>query len=212
MKALLVDAYDSFVHIIYQYLRTLGVAVKVVRNDKLSIGEIHDDRPHFILLGPGPGHPADSGYVTLIREFSGDIPILGVCLGHQAISLAFGGKVERATHLMHGKTSLIAHDGRGCFVGQPSPLKATRYHSLIVPEAELPDSLVVTARANDDGYVMGMRHRSAPIESVQFHPESIYTENGIGLFINFIESHVDSRPAGRTSSDGEKHYEIATAA
>lgn len=190
MRALVVDAYDSFVHIIYQYLRTLDVDADVVRNDKVSFAAIHRDSPDFILLGPGPGHPADAGYVQLIHEFGSEIPILGICLGHQAIGLAFGGKVERASHLMHGKTSAISHDGRGCFRDQHSPLRATRYHSLIVADAGLPSSLMVTARAGDDNYIMGLRHRLAPIESVQFHPESIYTENGLALFAGFIETHV----------------------
>lgn len=212
MRALVIDARDSFVHIIYQYLRMLDVAAHVVRNDKVSIEAIHLYRPDFILLGPGPGHPADSGYVNIVREFAGNIPMLGICLGHQAIGLAFGGKVERASHLMHGKTSQIVHDKTGCFSGQPNPLRATRYHSLIVSEADLPESLIVSAHANDDGYIMGLRHRTKPIESVQFHPESVNTENGIAFFENFINTYVCKQQSRQPIFYGESRYEPATAA
>lgn len=190
MKAFLIDAYDSFVYIIYQYVRGLGAEARVVRNDLVDHADVEAWRPDFILLGPGPGHPADARYVEVIRRFEGRIPILGVCLGHQAIGLAYGGKVARASHLMHGKTSPIEHDGRGCFREQPSPFRATRYHSLIVEEEGLPSCLEITARAQDDGYIMGLRHKSAPIESVQFHPESVYTEDGMRLFRNFVATHV----------------------
>ncbi|MCL4486947.1 MAG: aminodeoxychorismate/anthranilate synthase component II [Chloroflexi bacterium] len=191
MKALLVDAYDSFVYIIYQYLMVAGAEASVVRNDKISPKEIVSQRPDFIVLGPGPGHPADAGYVPMIKEASAaGIPIFGVCLGHQAIGLAFGGVVEQAKHLMHGKTSKISHDGEGCFTGLPEPLTGTRYHSLIVAEESVQHPLVVSAKACDDGYVMGMRHRTLPIESLQFHPESIHTENGMRIVLNFIEKYV----------------------
>ncbi len=196
MKALLIDAYDSFVYIIDQYLLSLGVETKVVRNDVVREADVASGAPDFLLLGPGPGHPADAHYVELIRRFSGQIPILGVCLGQQAIGLAFGGKVGRAGHLMHGKTSAIRHDGRGMFAGQPQPMRATRYHSLIVEEDGLPDCLEITARAEDDGYIMGLRHKTAPIESVQFHPESVYTEGGLNLLQNFIRAYVASSTTG----------------
>lgn len=188
MSALLIDAYDSFVYIIWQYLLQANIDTMVVRNDKISLDEIEQLRPDFIVLGPGPGHPAAARYVEIIERFAEQIPILGVCLGHQAIGLTFGGTVKRATHLMHGKTSRIEHDGKGCFYGQPNPFHATRYHSLIVEEETLPNCLEVTARAQDDGYIMGLRHRTLPMESVQFHPESICTESGLRLFVNFAET------------------------
>ncbi|HEV2676395.1 MAG TPA: aminodeoxychorismate/anthranilate synthase component II [Aliidongia sp.] len=186
MKALLIDAYDSFVYIIRQYLLEAGLEVPVVRNDRITGDAIDAMAPDLIVLGPGPGHPADSGYVGILDRFAGRTPILGVCLGHQAIGLAFGGTVERARRLMHGKTSPIAHDGRGCFDGQAHPFQATRYHSLVVGEDSLPDCLTVSARCAEDGHIMGLRHRFLPIESVQFHPESIRTEAGARLFGNFV--------------------------
>jgi anthranilate synthase/aminodeoxychorismate synthase-like glutamine amidotransferase len=188
MRALLIDAYDSFVYIIRQYLLSMDIETPVIRNDKVVLEDVERLNPDFIVLGPGPGHPADAHYVDIISRFGSRIPILGICLGHQAIGLAFGGKVERADHLMHGKTSAIEHDGKGCFLNQPNPFSATRYHSLIVDRASLPSCLEVTARSRDDGYIMGMRHRALPIESVQFHPESICTEHGASLFANFVES------------------------
>lgn len=195
MKALLIDAYDSFIYIINQYLLSLEVETSVVRNDKVSCDVIEELRPDMIVLGPGPGHPSEAHYVELIQRFQGRYPILGVCLGHQAIGLAYGARVTRASHLVHGKTSVVRHDQQGCFAGQANPFNATRYHSLIVEEASLPDCLKVVARAEDDGYVMAMRHRTLPIESVQFHPESVCTENGIALFSSFIETYVVPRPA-----------------
>jgi anthranilate synthase/aminodeoxychorismate synthase-like glutamine amidotransferase len=190
VKAYLIDAYDSFVYIIHQYLLGLGAETRVVRNDVVRPDDVESWRPDFLVLGPGPGHPADARYVELIERFKGRVPILGVCLGHQAIGLAFGGRVGRAAHLMHGKTSQIAHDGKGCFADQPNPFRATRYHSLIVEEQELPASLQITARAQDDGYIMGLRHQELPIESVQFHPESVYTDDGMRLFRNFVTRYV----------------------
>lgn len=195
MKALLIDAYDSFIYIINQYLLSLEVETSVVRNDKVGFDLVEQLNPDMIVLGPGPGHPREARYVELIQRFQGRYPILGVCLGHQAVGLAYGARVARASHLVHGKTSPVRHDQRGCFAGQPNPFQATRYHSLIVEEDSLPDCLEVVARAEDDGYVMALRHRALPIESVQFHPESVCTENGIALFSNFIETYVASSPA-----------------
>ena len=186
MKALLIDAYDSFIYIIRQYLLEAGLEVSVVRNDRITGDGIEAMAPDLIVLGPGPGHPADAGYLGILDRFAGRMPILGVCLGHQAIGLAFGGKVERARRVMHGKTSQILHDGKGCFDGQPHPFEATRYHSLVVAEDGLPDCLAISARAADDGHIMGLRHRFLALEGVQFHPESIQTEAGARLFGNFV--------------------------
>ncbi|MGW0216559.1 anthranilate synthase component II [Micromonospora chokoriensis] len=187
MKVLLVDAYDSFTHIIDQYLRTLGARTVVVRSRSRTSDELAALRPDAVVLGPGPGHPAESGHVELVHAFAGQVPLLGVCLGHQAIGLAYGGSVAVARHLMHGKTSVIGHDGRGVFAGASTPLTVTRYHSLIVADPA-PPALEVTARSSDDGYVMGVRHRSLPVEGVQFHPESVLTEDGLRLFDNFLRS------------------------
>lgn len=192
MRALLIDAYDSFVHTIGDYLKTLDVQIEVVRNDKIDPEGVARRAPDFVVLGPGPGHPADVGYVPIIRQLGSDIPMMGVCLGHQAIGLAYGGKVERAAHLMHGKTSVIEHDGQGCFASYSGPFHATRYHSLIVEKEGLARTgLDVTATAPGDGYVMGLRHRAHPVESVQFHPESILTEGGFSLFKNFMDAYVE---------------------
>ncbi|BFU45308.1 anthranilate synthase component II [Krasilnikovia sp. MM14-A1004] len=191
MRVLLVDAYDSFTHIIYQYLRTLGAQTIVVRSRTRTPDEMAALAPDAVLLGPGPGHPADSGHVELVHRFAGEVPLLGVCLGHQAIGLAFGGVTAVASHLMHGKTSVVDHDGRGVFAGSPRPLTVTRYHSLIV--SDVPPELEVTAVARDDGYVMGLRHRSLAVEGVQFHPESVMTEHGARLFDNFLRG--AARPA-----------------
>lgn len=199
MRALLIDAYDSFIYIIAQYLQGLQLDTRVVRNDEVSFDMVEELRPDLIVLGPGPGHPSEARYVELVRRFQGRCPILGVCLGHQAIGLAYGARVRRASHLVHGKTSVVHHDGRGCFVGHPNPCRATRYHSLIVEESGLPDCLEIAARAADDGYVMAMRHRTLPIESVQFHPESVCTEDGIALFRNFIDHYVRPRQAAEVA-------------
>jgi anthranilate synthase/aminodeoxychorismate synthase-like glutamine amidotransferase len=193
MKALLIDAYDSFVHIIRQYLLADGIAVEIRRNDQVSAATVRQVAPDFLVLGPGPGHPADAGYVDLIREFGSSLPILGVCLGHQAIGLAYGGTVARATRPMHGKASRIRHDGAGCFSRHGQGFAATRYHSLVVEERDLPAELIATAHAEDDGHIMGLRHRVQPVEGVQFHPESIGTESGKLLFRGFIERHVLER-------------------
>jgi len=190
MKAVLIDAYDSFVHIIHQYLLELEIETTVVRRDKAVDAVIRRVEPDFLVLGPGPGHPKDSGYLELLEEYSGRLPILGVCLGHQAIGMAHGGQIRQAANLMHGKSSPISHDGLGCFRNQPDPFQATRYHSLIVDDLDLGGPLEITATAEDDGYIMGLRHKILPIESVQFHPESITTTTGVNLLRDFVAAHV----------------------
>jgi anthranilate synthase component 2 len=195
VKVLLIDAYDSFSHIIDQYLLTLGAETEVVRSRTRTVDQLAASAPDAVVLGPGPGHPADSGHVELVHAFAGRVPLLGVCLGHQAIGLAYGATVEVAKHLMHGKTSPVEHDGKGVFVGAASPLTATRYHSLIVTGRS--PELVVTATSLDDGYVMGVRHRTLAVEGVQFHPESVMTEGGLRLFGNFLSGARGTRsPAG----------------
>jgi anthranilate synthase/aminodeoxychorismate synthase-like glutamine amidotransferase len=188
---LVLDNYDSFTYNLVQYLAELGAKVEVRRNDQVSVSDVAAMRPERILISPGPCTPGEAGIsVELIRTFAGKVPVLGVCLGHQAIGEAFGGKVSRAKNLMHGKTSEIEHDGKTVFRGIPSPMTATRYHSLIVEEAGLPNDLEVTARAHDaDGtsVIMGLRHKRFPIEGVQFHPESILTTEGKKLISNFLD-------------------------
>jgi anthranilate synthase component 2 len=201
LTGLVIDAYDSFVYILFQYLRELGVELTVRRCDRVSLTEIEALRPDFILLSPGPGHPAETNFPAVIQRFGSETPILGVCLGHQAVGLAYGGRVTRATHVKHGKTSPILHDGRTIFHGIPSPTVATRYHSLIVEADGLPDELVVSATAADDGYIMGLRHRRHPVESVQFHPESVLTENGKQILVNFLDCHVRPRLRMGESTD-----------
>ncbi len=184
------DNYDSFTYNLVQYLGELGAEVEVRRNDELTVEDVEAMGPERILLSPGPCTPGEAGIlVPLIRHMAGKTPILGVCLGHQAIGEAFGGKVVRAPHLMHGKTSQVEHDGKGIFAGLESPLTCTRYHSLMVAEETLPAELTVTARAAEtDGgsVIMGLRHRSLPIEGVQFHPESVLTEGGHQMIRNFL--------------------------
>ena len=186
------DNYDSFTYNLVQYLGELGAEVEVRRNDELTVEEVEALRPDRILLSPGPCTPSEAGIlVPLIRHMTGKVPILGVCLGHQAMGQAYGGDVVRASHLMHGKTSPIEHDGKGVFAGLESPLTCTRYHSLIVAEKTLPAELMVSARtASADGkstIIMGLRHRTLPIEGVQFHPESVLTEGGHQMIRNFLE-------------------------
>lgn len=184
------DNYDSFTYNLVQYLGELGAEVVVRRNDELTVEEVEALKPERILLSPGPCTPGEAGIlVPVIRHMAGKAPILGVCLGHQAIGEAFGGQVVRARHLMHGKTSQVEHDGKGVFKGLPSPLTCTRYHSLIVAEDSLPADLIVTARTleSEGPVIMGLRHRRLPIEGVQFHPESVLTEGGHQMIRNFLE-------------------------
>jgi anthranilate synthase/aminodeoxychorismate synthase-like glutamine amidotransferase len=184
---LLVDNYDSFTYNLYQYLGELGAETRVIRNDELSVDDALATRPERIVISPGPGTPDQSGItLELIRRSAGHVPLLGVCLGHQALGQAFGGSVVRAPRLMHGKTSEVRHDGRTVFAGLPDPFTATRYHSLIVAKESVPDCLEVSAWT-DDGIVMGLRHRSHPLEGVQFHPESILTSAGKNLLRNFLD-------------------------
>ena len=183
---LVIDNYDSFTFNLVQYLGELGEKPKVFRNDKIGLNDITEIAPDSILISPGPCTPHEAGIsMDVIREFSGRIPILGVCLGHQSIAAVFGGEVIRAPRLMHGKTSAIEHNGEGLFAGLPSPFTATRYHSLIVPEP-LPDCLERTAWTAE-GELMGLRHREHPTFGLQFHPESILTEHGHQMLKNFLE-------------------------
>jgi anthranilate synthase/aminodeoxychorismate synthase-like glutamine amidotransferase len=189
---LVIDNYDSFTYNLVQYLGELGAEVQVVRNDAASIESIGRTPPERIVISPGPGRPEDAGItMDVIRTFGPTIPILGVCLGHQAIGAVFGGSVVRAAAPMHGKTSTIEHDGRGVFTGLTGPFVASRYHSLMVAEAGLPDDLEVSARTREDKTIMGLRHRRWPIHGVQFHPESILTEEGRRLLRNFLGNQMD---------------------
>ena len=181
------DNYDSFTYNLVQYMGELGAEMIVRRNDELTIEEVEAMTPERLLLSPGPCTPQEAGIlIPLIQHFAGKVPILGVCLGHQAIGAAFGGDVVRAPHLMHGKTSAVEHDGKTIFTGIASPMTCTRYHSLIVAEDTLPATLEITARSSD-GIIMGLRHREYPIEGVQFHPESVLTSDGKQLIQNFLE-------------------------
>jgi anthranilate synthase/aminodeoxychorismate synthase-like glutamine amidotransferase len=185
------DNYDSFTYNLVQYLGEMGQEVVVRRNDQTSVDQIEALKPSHIVISPGPCTPQDAGIsIELIRHFAGKVPVLGVCLGHQAIGAAFGGQVVRAANLMHGKTSQIEHDGRTVFRGVPSPMEATRYHSLIVSEDGLPRELEISAHTRDrDGtrVIMGLRHKRYPVEGVQFHPESVLTVHGRDLLRNFLQ-------------------------
>ena len=182
---LLIDNYDSFTYNLAQYLGQLGETLEVRRNDQITLEEIAVRKPDRIVISPGPGTPQDAGIcIDVIRRFGGKVPLLGVCLGHQAIGYAFGGHVVRAPKLMHGKTSRIHHDSKTIFRGLPQDFVATRYHSLIVEKKGLPKELEISAEA--DGLIMGLRHRKLPIEGVQFHPESVLTETGLQLLRNFL--------------------------
>ncbi|HMA89515.1 MAG TPA: aminodeoxychorismate/anthranilate synthase component II [Burkholderiales bacterium] len=184
---LVIDNYDSFTYNLVQYLGELGEQVRVVRNDEVSIDEVEALAPARVVISPGPCTPSEAGIsLGLIDRLAGRVPILGVCLGHQAIGQAFGGKVVRARQVMHGKVSRIRHDGHGVFAGVPNDFIATRYHSLVVERASLPECLEVSAES-DDGEIMGLRHRSLPVEGVQFHPEALLTEHGHKMLENFLK-------------------------
>lgn len=184
---LLIDNYDSFTYNLYQYLSELGAEVRVERNDKTSLDAIEAMAPERIVISPGPCTPKEAGLSNeIVREFSGKVPLLGVCLGHQCIGYALGAVVAGAGEIIHGKTSLIYHDGKGVFAGLPDPFEAIRYHSLAIQEDSLPEALEITART-DKGVIMGVRHRELPIEGVQFHPESIMTLVGKQLLRNFLD-------------------------
>jgi len=184
------DNYDSFTYNLVQYLGELGAKIEVRRNDQVAVAAVEAMQPERIVISPGPCTPQDAGIsIDLIRHFAGKVPILGVCLGHQAIGAAFGGRVVRAPHLMHGKTSSVVHDNKSIFQGLPMPMTATRYHSLIVEEKDLPAELEVSAWATEkDGSrtIMGLRHREFAVEGVQFHPESVLTDSGKKLIANFL--------------------------
>jgi anthranilate synthase component 2 len=183
---LLIDNYDSFTYNIYQYLLELGANVKVVRNDKITLGKAIELKPEKLLLSPGPGRPEDAGITApAIGCFAGKIPILGVCLGHQAIGYFYGGKIIGAKRLMHGKTSMVNADGKGVFAGIEEPFAAMRYHSLVIERESLPDSLEITA-TSEDGEIMGVRHKKLNVEGIQFHPESIMTPLGKKMLENFV--------------------------
>jgi anthranilate synthase/aminodeoxychorismate synthase-like glutamine amidotransferase len=185
-KVLVIDNIDSFVYNLVQYLGELGAEPVVVRNNELTVAEAVATKPDAVLLSPGPGRPEDGGILCeAITAFAGVVPVFGVCLGHQAIGHVYGGNVIRAPELLHGKTSLVRHHGDGVFAGLESPVQATRYHSLVVEAATLPDTLKVTA-TTDDGMIMGMRHRDVDVEGVQFHPESILTNHGHAMLKNFL--------------------------
>lgn len=184
---LVIDNYDSFTYNLVQYLGELGARTQVFRNDQISVGEVEALAPSHIVISPGPCTPNEAGVtLPLIERLAGICPILGVCLGHQAIGQAFGGKVVRAARVMHGKVSRIRHDGSGIFSQIPDEFVATRYHSLVVERATLPGCLAVTAQS-EDGEIMGLRHRSLPVQGVQFHPEALLTEHGHKMLQNFID-------------------------
>jgi anthranilate synthase/aminodeoxychorismate synthase-like glutamine amidotransferase len=184
---LMIDNYDSFTYNLVQYFGELKADMKVLRNDAVTVDEIVAMKPERIVISPGPGRPEDAGIsVDIIRKLSGKLPILGVCLGHQAIGYAFGGAIIPAKKLMHGKTSRIEHDGKELFQDIPNPFDATRYHSLVVDPSALPECLEVTARTEDDQEIMGLRHKTLPLWGVQFHPESILTLEGKSILKNFL--------------------------
>ncbi len=198
---LMIDNYDSFTYNLVQYLREMSAEVRVVRNDALSVADIEALAPSALVISPGPGRPEDAGIsCDAIRAFAGHIPILGVCLGHQAIGLVFGATVVHARKLMHGKVSEIACDGQGVFKGLDSrPFKAMRYHSLAIENDSLPDTLAISATATDDGEIMGLRHTTLPVEGIQFHPESIMTPVGKRILRNFLRNSGNSEVRGQKS-------------
>jgi anthranilate synthase component II len=197
---LMIDNYDSFTYNLVQYFGELGEDVRVVRNDEVTLADIEGLRPDCLVLSPGPCSPAEAGIcVPAIRHFTGRLPILGVCLGHQSIGAALGGRIVRAGRQMHGKTSVISHDGRGVYEGLPAAVTVIRYHSLVIEQATLPEALEVTARS-EDGEIMGVRHRvlaggPAPLEGVQFHPESVLSEHGHAMLRNFLRMGVAASAA-----------------
>ena len=189
---LVIDNYDSFTYNLVQYLGEMGADLHVIRNDKITLNEIAELAPARIVVSPGPCDPEHAGVsVETIKRFAGQIPILGVCLGHQSIGQAFGGSIVRADRLMHGKTSPVRHDGRGVFENMPNPFQAIRYHSLLIERDSLPDCLEISAETAE-GEIMGVRHKTLPVEGVQFHPESILTEQGKRILANFIGVEVPS--------------------
>ncbi|VVB66324.1 Anthranilate synthase component 2 [Candidatus Gugararchaeum adminiculabundum] len=195
-KILFIDAYDSFVYNLYQYFGELtkGKAdLFIKRKDEITLEEIKKLDPDYIVLSPGPGHPRDSNFIPVIKEFSSRIPTFGVCLGHQSIGMAFGGKISVAENIMHGKTSQINHDGKTIFAGVQNPFTGTRYHSLIVELKSVPEDFIISATSQKDNYVMAMRHKSYPIECVQFHPESILTSEGKKIIKNFLDHYADKK-------------------
>ena len=184
---LMIDNYDSFTYNLVQYLGEMGQQLKVFRNDKITVDQIEEMNPDRLVVSPGPRTPNEAGIsVEAIKHFAGKVPILGVCLGHQSVGQAFGGEIVRADRLMHGKTSMIHHDGEGVFADLPNPFEATRYHSLVIRRETIPDCLQITAET-DMREIMGVRHKEYPIEGVQFHPESILTGEGKKLLRNFVE-------------------------
>jgi anthranilate synthase component 2 len=196
---LMIDNYDSFTYNLVQYLGELGEDVRVFRNDETTLDEVALLAPRAIVISPGPCTPKEAGIsVPLVERFAGDVPILGVCLGHQAIGQAFGGRIVHAKRVMHGKTSPIHHEGKGVFAGLPNPLTATRYHSLVIERNSLPDCLEITAWT-DDGEIMGVRHKEKAVEGVQFHPESILTEAGHDLLRNFLRQQPEAAFGASTS-------------
>jgi anthranilate synthase component 2 len=187
VRVLLIDNYDSFVYNLVQELGELGAVPRAVRNDAIDVAQIRAEAPDAVIISPGPGRPEDAGVSeALVAELAGEIPILGVCLGHQCVGRVYGASIVAAPTLMHGKTSPVHHDGRGVFAGLPDPFVATRYHSLVVDPGSVPDELEVTA-TTPDGVIMGLRHRTLAVEGVQFHPESILTPSGPSLLQNFLD-------------------------
>ncbi len=191
MKVLIIDNYDSFVYNLVQYVGLLGAKPIVYRNDEIDLGRVYELNPDRIIISPGPGTPINRRYFGVCRDIllsvSRSVPTLGVCLGHQGIIYVYGGRIVRARRIMHGKTSLVKHDGMGVFRGIENPFEAARYHSLVGDPGSLPDCLVVTAQSVDDGEVMGVRHIEYPIEGIQFHPESVLTKVGLRIIKNFLD-------------------------
>ncbi len=210
-SVLVIDNYDSFVYNLYQYLAELGASLRVVRNDEVTDADLADDSLDGVLISPGPGHPRDAGRCREVIEScaAAERPMLGVCLGHQALADAFGGSVVAAPAIVHGQASLVEHEGRGVFAGMPQPFAAGRYHSLVVDATTLPHDFEVTARTG--GVVMGIRHRELPLEGVQFHPESVLTERGYSLLANWLEVCGSSDARERSHSLNERSSDVRRA-